>query len=291
MSSSDVERIMAFEDRFAKAQASEVVDLPFGFAVLQKDYPHSHYHNRIAVTAPASAAEIIATAENILGGAGLAHRYVSVVDRLDDDVNAELKAAGFEHETIATMVYAGPEVELLSDQVEAVSLDALRSTIIRDWRVAIPDATDEVLRQLADRTVLCEQGAELSLLAVRDGGEIAAHADLYVDRLDRVAQFESLVTHADFRGRGHGGAVHPNARWRGHRAGGELFLHTADIGDRPQGWDQPRGVIDVAQNQHIGRRRQHDVAPPQLRARRDRAAATGVLAWTTRPVVRPLRVR
>ena len=41
---SDIERITAFENRFAQAQATDVVDLSWGFAVLQKEFQLSEYH-------------------------------------------------------------------------------------------------------------------------------------------------------------------------------------------------------------------------------------------------------
>jgi hypothetical protein len=47
---SDVERITAFEHHFAQAQATDLVNLSWGFALLQADFPYSHYHNRIVVT-------------------------------------------------------------------------------------------------------------------------------------------------------------------------------------------------------------------------------------------------
>lgn len=68
--------------RFAQAQVTEVVDLSWGFAVLQREFPLSLYHNRIAVTSAASAADILATAEEVLGEAGVRRRYVSVDDPL-----------------------------------------------------------------------------------------------------------------------------------------------------------------------------------------------------------------
>ncbi|MDQ1448638.1 MAG: hypothetical protein QOC79_1609, partial [Actinomycetota bacterium] len=101
---SDIERITAFENRFAQAQATDVVDLPWGFAVLQKEFPLSEYHNRIAVTSAAPAAEVLATAEEVLGGAHMRHRYVSVDDASGEALRADLVAAGYEHEIIVTLI-------------------------------------------------------------------------------------------------------------------------------------------------------------------------------------------
>jgi GNAT superfamily N-acetyltransferase len=249
---SDVERIAAFENRFARAQATEVVGLSWGFAVLQREFPLSEYHNRIAVTSAASAADVLAAGEEVLGGAGLRHRYVSVDDdALGQGLSADFVAAGYEHETIVTMIYSGPELGPAAHEVRAVSLDTLRPAIIRDWRVTIPDATDDHLGQLADRTALYARGAELTRLAVYDGDEIAAHADLYVDRVDRIAQFENLVTHKDFRGRGYGDALIRDALRRGREAGGELSFLTAGLSDWPHDWYQRLGYVDAGRTHHF----------------------------------------
>lgn len=256
MRASDFERITAFDHRFARAQATDVVDLPWGFVVLHKEFPLSQYHNRIAVTSAApSAADVLATAEVMLGGAGLRHRYVSVDNEaLGQILSADLVAAGYEHETIVTMIHSGAGVEPGAHEVRAVSLDTLRPAIIRDWRVQIPDATNEELRQLADRTALYASGAELTLLAVYDGDHIAAHAALFVDREDRIAQFENLVTHDLFRGRGYGDALLRDALRRGQQAGSELSFLTAGLNDWPHEWYQRLGYVDAGRTHHFSRR-------------------------------------
>ena len=105
---SGIERITAYELRYAKSQASDVVDLGWGFAVLQAQFPHSHFHNRIVVASAApAAADVLAAAEEVLGGAGLRHRYVSVDnDALGRALNGEFSAARYEHETVVTMIYS-----------------------------------------------------------------------------------------------------------------------------------------------------------------------------------------
>ena len=251
---SDIERITAFENRFAQAQATDVVDLSWGYAVLQKEFPLSEYHNRIAVTSSAPAAEVLATAEEVLGGACMRHRYLSVDDALVQALSADLVAAGYAHEIIVTLIYSGPEVEPGAHEVRAVSLETLRPAIIRDWRVELPDATEENLGQLADRTTLYARGAELTRLAVYDGDEIVAHADLYVDRVNRIAQFENLVTHKDFRGRGYGDALIRDALGRGWEAGSELSFLTADLDDWPREWYQRLGYVDAGRAHHFSRR-------------------------------------
>jgi ribosomal protein S18 acetylase RimI-like enzyme len=251
---SDIERFTAFDHRFAKAQATDVVELPWGFAVLQKQFPASRYHNRIVVTSAAPAAEVLVAADEILGGARLRHRYVSADGALGEDLSAELVAAGYEHETDVTMIYSGPDVEPAAHEVRTVSLDTVRPAIIRDWRVSLPDATDEEVRQLADRTALFARGAELTRLAVYDGDQIAAHADLYIDRVDHLAQFENLVTHSGFRRRGYGTALIRDALRRGWEAGSELSFLTAVHNDWPREWYHRLGYVDAGQTHHFSRR-------------------------------------
>jgi GNAT superfamily N-acetyltransferase len=252
---SGIERITAFEHRFAKAQASDVVDLGWGFAVVQAEFPLSHFHNRIVVTSAAPAADVLPAAEEVLGGAGVRHRYVSVDnDALGQALHGEFVAAGYEHETIVMMIYSGADREPPAHAVREVSLDTLRPAIIRDWRVMLPDASAEQLRQLADRTALYARGAELTLLAVYDGDELAAHATLYVDRVARIAQFENLVTYEDFRGRGYGGALIRDAVRRGWDAGCDLSFLTVGIDNWPHEWYQRLGYVDARRTHHYSRR-------------------------------------
>lgn len=261
MVSSDVERITEFEHRFARAQATDVVELPWGFAALQADFPLSRYHNRIVVTSAAAAGDVLSAADELLGGAGLGHRYVSV----DDDavgraLVADLGAAGYRHEAIASMIYAGPVPEA-APEVREVSFDAVRPAIVQDWELAIPDATPAALDQLADRTELYSRGADLRRLAVDDGGTIAAHADLYVDRVDAITQFENLVTHPGFRGRGHGAALVRGGLWRSREAGADLSFLTAGLGDWPYRWYRRLGYIEVTRTHHFTRDTDHEPRP------------------------------
>ncbi len=247
---------MAFEHRFAKAQATEVIDLSWGFAILQADFPLSHYHNRIVVTSAVSTGDVLAAADEVLGTASLRHRYVCVDDdALGIALAADFAAAGYEQATIVSMIHSGPEPEPPAHEVQEMSLDALRPAIVRDWRVDMPNARDEVLDQLAGRTALYSRGAEVTLLAVLDGKKVAARADLYIDRAEGIAQFESLFTHPDFRGRGYGNSLVREALRRGKQAGCELSFLTADLDDWPHQWYLRHGYVEACRSHHFHRSR------------------------------------
>jgi ribosomal protein S18 acetylase RimI-like enzyme len=254
MDDSDIERIAAFEGRFHRAQATDVVDLEWGFALLQRNFPLSEYHNRIVVTSAAPAADVLAAADELLGGAGLGHRYVSMGDGVNDALVPTLVAAGYEHQVVATMIYSGSTIEPGAHAVASVSLETLRPSIIRNWQAEIPDATGELLQQLADRTALHSLGAELTLLAVYDGDEIAAHVETYIDRTGGVAQIESLVTHEPFRNRGYGNSLIRDALRRASEAGSELRFLTADLDNWPRHWYQRLGFDDAIHTHHCVRR-------------------------------------
>jgi GNAT superfamily N-acetyltransferase len=222
--------------------------------VLQQEFPLSEYHNRIVVTSAVAAADVLAAAEKVLGAAGLRHRLVSIDDALGEGLIGDFVAAGYEHGEVATMVCSRAEVEVAIHPVQVVSLDQLRPVIMCDWQAEIPDATHELLRQLAERTVLCARGADLTLLAVFEGSEIAAHAELYVDSVNRVAQFESLSTRRDLRGRGYGSALICDALRRSRLAGCELFFLTADVGGQPYQWYERLGYVDVGRTHNFSHR-------------------------------------
>jgi GNAT superfamily N-acetyltransferase len=247
-----VERISQFSDRFTRAQATDVIELPWGFAVLQREFPLSHFHNRAVVTASVSAPEILDAADRVLEG--LAHRYVTVDDdALGAALGPELEAEGYEHATIATMVHSGAPVPPPAHEVREVSLEMLRPAIIREWRIILPDATEEQLAQLADRTALSSRGAELVLLAIYEHGVIAAHADLYLDSSAGIAQFEHLATHKDFRLRGYGTTLVRDALHRAREAGCDVSFLTADVGDWPLEWYCRLGYAEAGHSHHFDR--------------------------------------
>ena len=258
METSDLERIAAFEQRFAQAQATEVVNLPWGFALLQRDFPDTYSHNRIVVTSAAPAAEILSTVDELLGGAGVQHRSVSVVhNALGHNLRSDFVTSGYEHEPLVTMIHSGREVEPPTHPVLPMSLDMLRPAIIRDWRVELPDATDKVLAQLADRTALYSRGVDVTLLTVLDGAVIAARADLYLDSANSLAQFENLYTHPDFRGRGYGNSLVREALRRSQKAECRVSFLEADLADWPREWYSRLGYVEA--------RRTHDFTrvPPK----------------------------
>lgn len=231
------DRITAFEHHFARAQATRIIDLDWGFAHLQRDFPLSYAHNGLVVTDDASPSDILAIAEEIFGEAGLAHRSIS----FDDDTAGQAAipdflAAGYEHEALIAMIHDGSDLGSPDHEVLEVSVQQIRPVLARDWRLDLPAATSEEIDQLADRVSLYSKAAETTFLAAFDSDEVGARADVFIDRENGIAQFESLVTHPDFRRRGFGGALICEAHQRISRAGCDLSYLIADNGDWPKDW-------------------------------------------------------
>ncbi|WP_395160809.1 GNAT family N-acetyltransferase [Ilumatobacter sp.] len=244
MGGSDTDQIAAFEERFARAQTTDVIDLPWGFVLLQRDFPSSHDHNRAVVTSTALSADILSTVDDAMGGAGLQHRQISVIDdALGLELSDDFTAAGYERETITTMIYRGGPGGPPEHHVQEVSLEELRPALLREWKLLLPHSADDVHAQLADRIHLYARGAEVARLVVFEGPEIAARMDFYFDAESGITQLENLFTHPDFRGRGYAQSLINEGLRRGQNAGCRLAFLGADLDDWPHKWYLRLGFV------------------------------------------------
>lgn len=253
-----VDLIVDFERRFAKAQATEVRELEWGFVLLNSDFPFSQNHNRSVVTTPASADVVMADTEQIFAEAGLGHRFVSVGDdELGHTMSGDFVSAGFSHERLVSMVWPGWTASPPSDQpvdpVRQVAVQDLRAAMIRDWRCDLPDAAEHELAQLADRTTLNAKGAEVAHLAVCEGDEVAARGELFIDRETNISQFESLYTDPRFRGRGFAGSLVREALRISQLRGCPFTFLEADLDDWPRQWYRKLGYVERRRTHHFVR--------------------------------------
>ncbi len=254
VTTADLDRILAFTHRFARAQATEVVDLPWGFVLLQHDYPGSHDHNRLVVTETTAAAEIVGAMETHLGGAAMRHRSVTIeAGPIDGAVRDDFLTAGYEEESLAVMVHRGAGMTAPVHDVSEITIDALRPALLRDWKLNLPDSSAEVHRQLADRTELYTRSADVTHAVVLEGDAIAARSDLFVDRAQRIAQFENLSTHPDHRGKGYASSLLSASLGKAASEGCDLVFLSAVVGDWPLDWYARLGFVEVARTHSFTR--------------------------------------
>ena len=219
---------------------------PFGFgtAVMTPELPLRHDSNFLyadRLTADATAAELAAEADRILGEAGYAHRVITCpgddAARLADDFRA-LEWNVDRH--LLMVLRRPPEREADTARVTQVDADTLRPfrmAFIRTY----PWGTAAVAEQLAAwKTRIA---GDVRFYAVLDDGEPVAATDLYLS--DGDAQVEDVATHEAHRGRGHATALVQRAVDDAHAAGAEFVFLVADSEDWPQHLYRSLGFDDA----------------------------------------------
>ncbi|CCB78301.1 MULTISPECIES: GNAT family N-acetyltransferase [Streptomycetaceae] len=240
--------VTAFQARFARRQATRTTDFPGGFAVLHERWPASQEHNQLVLDASADPdhAALPALADELLGH--LPHRRITV---LDDRIGAAclpaLSAAGYRHEPEVVMADTTRGDPGPGPWAEECGLDVLLPAIRRQLRRWMPEAPEEVVRQLAERRAARLRGAEqVRFLTVREpDGTVAAWADLYVSPALGLAQIEEVVTAEGHTRRGHGDTLLATARRLA--AGHRLFL-VAYAEDWPRAWYARRGFTVIGRS-------------------------------------------
>ncbi|MEU2155981.1 GNAT family N-acetyltransferase [Streptomyces sp. NPDC019396] len=253
MPSPELQRINAFLSAFACRRAAHVVELPGGFAVSGDAFAHSHADNQVVVDAAVDPEALPEIAEDALG-----HLPYQVISVLDDETGAAcaepLIRAGYTPSTCLVMLHTGPVPNGIRP-AERVDLDAIRTPLTQRWRGFLPDADDEVIRQLVDRREARRRGADaVHFIGARtEEGEVASWADLYMDRATGTAQIEDLITSEARLRRGHADAVLSTAlRLAAEENCGTRFL-IADAADWPQHWYERRGFVAIGRTHFFER--------------------------------------
>jgi GNAT superfamily N-acetyltransferase len=227
--------INEFRDRMAKGEATSVVEVTGGHAVLNADYPASHAHNRLVLDEPTPFDLARAEADRVLGGAGLTHRridWVGGAPALPDHPGWEVDRSVFMHLPAAADV--AESAGSLIDRVEVLPFEQLREGILDGW---LPDLPMPVAEQLTDRSRVTARACDLTFHVVRVDGRTAAHCELRVLRLadgTTAAQVENVVTKPAHRGNGYAKAVTAHAAAAARAAGAELVWLEADRDDWPR---------------------------------------------------------
>ena len=234
---SDFERAVEFVHGITRRAASTEVAWRFGTAYLNLDVPNVWSRNYLLATenvAEASAEDLAAEADRIMGGAGLRHRKVE----LSDDAGGErlepgFRALGWVSECDVIMV-SGRELDRPVDTsiVEEVSLDDLVPAWTDGWKTDPAVLGAEVMRQLVESKRRTGEVVDTRFFAARVDGEVASYCELYSD--GQTAQIENVLTLSRFRKRGLARAIVSKALEEARKGGHELIFLIADQRDWPK---------------------------------------------------------
>ncbi|MFC7344047.1 GNAT family N-acetyltransferase [Saccharopolyspora griseoalba] len=253
MPSAALQRINASRAAFARRRAARSAEVPGGFAVYDEAFARSRADNQLIIDGAVDGEALPAIAEGALGH--LPHRSITVLDETVGAAVADpLRRAGYVGSTQLIMVHVGRVPT--GGSTEVVDLAELSVPLELRLRGMLPDAEDEVVRQLVDRREARRRAAEavLFLGARTRDGELAFWADLYLDPATGTAQVEDLITAEPHLRRGHAGAVLNTAlRLAADASCGIRFL-IADAQDWPHQWYERRGFSVVGRSHSFERR-------------------------------------
>jgi len=228
----ELERIHRFE-REVELAGTETVPSRLGLGVLTPELPRRHDSNYLLVERARDAAEAIAEADRILGGAGRSHRVILTFDeRLGRRLAPEFALRGWRTQRHVFMVqHREPEKTADVSLVKEVEESALRPGRTRaitsfEWGAA------DLAKELLDAKLLVAERAETRFFGVEAEGEIVAWTDLYVAQ--GIGQIEDVATVEEHRGKGYATAVVLRAVEEARRAGADVVFLVADDQDWPK---------------------------------------------------------
>ena len=236
-------------------RAAAVQDLPGGLAVLDPAFAHSRDDNRVLVTASVGADEVEQLTAGVAAGAGWPASTATLLHPDAGPVADELARRGWDVSSTLLMARWAPFPDRPSDRAQPVPQRDVHPLWDRSWRreLAIADEhLDEVVGQLIGREHRTDRVVRVVDLAVREGGEVVAAAQLRVD--GATAALESVATDPAVRGRGHADAVLGSALHLAGAAGCDLVVLEAAADDWPQHWYARRGFAVVGRTWDVVRR-------------------------------------
>jgi uncharacterized protein (DUF952 family)/GNAT superfamily N-acetyltransferase len=238
-------RLGTLEPSLLRRAATAEQPVTGGVAVLTDAVPASYAHNQLLVDGPASVDEVVADADRVLGGAGLAHRKARLSGPHLAATADGLAGRGWAVEAavgMAAPVDARPE-EHDAPHAEQVERLRLAVTWANGWRREHPGITDPEIAQLRDRLLLEERVVDLRYLAVFDRAVPVASCLLKID--GATALVDAVATEPDHRGRGHGDTLLRTCRALAAAAGCDLLVLNALVDDWPRHWYARRGFTEV----------------------------------------------
>ncbi len=230
-------RLLEFELALDAAVCEELVEGEWGRAFLCPGLDLVYDASFVAIERPGMAmAEVAALAEEVLGGAGLEHRTVVVLDQVEAArLASELgDAPGWELERTEYMVWereSGRRAEIAAREVSLEQIAALRAQLIEENLAAGSREPARTARQLVELERRCGAVAG-DRWFVAPATDPQAACCLLGD--GTIGQVEDVGTLARARGRGLAQAIVLAALAASCEAGHELTFLSAEADDWPR---------------------------------------------------------
>ena len=224
---------------------TRVERFPYGTAVFLPELPLRHDSNYLLVDAlpeEDAVGRLVAAADDVQGGAGLAHRCLMFRDAaLGNPLVPPFEALGWKPFRGVVMAHRREPERPVDTSPAVLSDDAtLRGARTRNI-LRYPWCNEEVARQLLGSRAYSPVPTDV--YAVFVDGEPVAWAELYVEA--GVAQIESVATDPEFGKRGFGSAIVMRCVGGARAAGAHLVFLCADADDWPQEWYARLGFDEI----------------------------------------------
>jgi ribosomal protein S18 acetylase RimI-like enzyme len=243
----ELERINDFLRRTDAGASTAVRPFPLGLAYFHEDLPRVYDRNFLLVTkeaaneAQADVLSVAAAADDLQGGAGLAHR--KVVFEHEPTGARVAPALGWEHRGLAVMVHRGEADPAAGAQASEVDREALVPALEALVRSEPWGDDEDVVRQLAAADTALDGPIHQRCFARLVEGRVVSSCRLYSD--GRIAQIEDVATVPGHRQHGYAREAVGKALSVAH-ADHELVFLTAVDGRWVKRWYERLGFEQVS---------------------------------------------
>ena len=214
------------------------------FTVHDERFPDSFEHNRLITDTPRSGHELLALVDEHLLESGF--RQIEVLGSLDSEAILMLTDTGYVHHEIVLMSRrALSSDDCARDQrVAVVDESVVAPFIAEQWRIDLPDATDDVITQLVARREVIDVGSRVIRLAAFVNERVVGSVDVVMR--GPIAEVDALGVNPEFRQQGLGDALFAAAHAEAVALGCEVSLLGALHDDWPREWYERLGYVAVA---------------------------------------------
>ncbi|MCI0632568.1 MAG: GNAT family N-acetyltransferase [Actinobacteria bacterium] len=233
-----MDELRAFADlkrRLLERLSTRVVPFRWGTAYLDAEFPTRYYSNFLLADSDLDAAspeDLIGAADEILGGAGYAHRRVVVRGEPSAArLHSGFAMNGYEAAREVVLIHRRKPDRAGALEVEEVSFDGARALIERAYRED-PDLPPEVTAPFTQQHRKFELVIGARFFVAQVNGTQAGHCELFVDGAD--ALVENVGTLERFRNKGVARSIVLRAIEAARKAGAIRTFIMADEEDWPK---------------------------------------------------------